>query len=251
VSLEGKVALVTGAGRRLGGAIALALAEGGAELLLHVHTASGDDVARAVTALGRRATIVSADLSQATEVSRLSRDALAVAGRVDILVNNAAVFFPTPLTALTPATWQAILRTNLTAPFLLSLFLGRTMRARGAGKIVQLGDWSGLRPVPGYLPYCVAKGGLQALTQGLAKALAPQVQVNAIAPGPVLPPDNYDAARRRALMVRTPLGRLGVAADVARAVRFLVEAGEFVTGTTYMVDGGWLASPAGGTDTSL
>jgi pteridine reductase len=124
------------------------------------------------------------------------------------------------------------------------------MRARGYGKIVQLGDWSGSRPIPGYLPYCVSKGGLHALTQVLAKALAPQVQVNEVAAGPVLPPDHYDAARRRALVRCTPLGRLGEAADVARAVRFLAGAGGFVTGATYLVDGGWLVSTPDGTGTS-
>jgi NAD(P)-dependent dehydrogenase (short-subunit alcohol dehydrogenase family) len=251
VDLHGRVALVTGAGRRLGRACALSLAEGGADLLLHVHTSSGEEVAREVRALGRQATILSADLSQVTAASRLSREALAVAGRVDILVNNAAVFIPTPLRRLTVQSWQEILRTNLTAPFVLALLLGRTMQAQGAGKIVQLGDGSGSRPLPGYLPYCVSKGGLHALTQVLAKALAPQVQVNSVAPGPVLPPEDYDASARCALGENTPLGRLGEAGDVARAVRFLVEAGEFVNGAAYVVDGGWLARPASGTATSL
>jgi NAD(P)-dependent dehydrogenase (short-subunit alcohol dehydrogenase family) len=226
------------------------LAEGGADLLLHVHTSSGEEIAQEVTALGRRALVLRADLSRVAEARRLSQEALAVAGRVDVLVNNASVFLPTPLSTLTLQAWQTLLRTNLTAPFVLALFLGRTMRAHGSGKIVQLGDWSGLRPLPGYLPYCVSKGGLHTLTQVLAKALAPQVQVNSVAPGPVLPPAHYDAAARRALVERTPLKRLGNTADVVRAVRFLIEAGEFVTGTTYMVDGGWLASAAGGTGTS-
>jgi len=251
VDLYGKVALVTGAGRRLGYAIALALAEGGADLVLHVHTSSGEEIAQEVRALGRRAFVLRADLSQVAETRRLSQAALAVAGRVDVLVNNASVFLPTPLSTLTAQTWQTTLRTNLTAPFVLALLLGRTMRAHGCGKIVQLGDWSGMRPLPGYLPYCVSKGGLSTLTQVLAKALAPQVQVNSVAPGPVLPPAYYDAAARRALSERTPLRRLGETADVVRAVRFLVEAGEFVTGTTYMVDGGWLASVAGGMGTSV
>jgi len=251
VNLDGKVALVTGAGKRLGRAIARALAEGGADLLLHVHTSSGEEIAREVAALGRRALVLQADLSRVADACRLSREALRVAGRVDVLVNNAAVFLPTPLSTLTASSWQTILRTNLTTPFVLALFLGRTMRAHGSGKIVQLGDWSGMRPLPGYLPYCVSKGGLHTLTQVLAKTLAPQVQVNSVAPGPVLPPAHYDTAARRALVDRTPTGRLGKAADVVRAVRFLVEAGEFVTGTTYMVDGGWLANAGGGTGTSV
>jgi len=251
VELHGKVALVTGAGRRLGRAIALALAEGGADLILHVHSSSGEEVAREVAALGRQAMVIRADLSRLTEAYLLSQEALRRAGRVDVLVNNAAVFMPTPLPALTADSWRTILGTNLTAPAVLSLCLGRVMRARGSGSIIQLGDWSGVRPVPGYLPYCVAKGGLHALTQALAKALAPHVRVNEVAAGPVLPPDQYGAALRRTLVRRTPLGRLGEAADVARAVRFLSRAGGFVTGATYLVDGGWLARAPDGTGTSL
>jgi NAD(P)-dependent dehydrogenase (short-subunit alcohol dehydrogenase family) len=250
MALHGTIALVTGAGRRLGRAIALSLAEHGADIVLHVHTASGEDIAQEVVALGRQVIIVRADLSRPVEASRLSQEALAIAGHIDVLVNNAAVFIHTPLPTLTPASWRLVLQTNLTAPFLLSLSLGRAMRARGSGKILQLGDWSGVRPLPGYLPYCVAKGGVHLLTQALAKALAPQVQVNEIAPGPVLPPASYDTAARQALIHNTPLGRLGRAEDVARAVRFLVERGRGVTGATYVVDGGWLASAPSGRETS-
>ena len=219
MDLCGKVALVTGAGRRLGYAIALALAEGGADLVLHVHTSSGEEIAQEVRALGRRACVLQADLSQVAEARRLSQAALAVTGRVDVLVNNASVFLPTPLSTLTAQAWQTTLHTNLTAPFVLALLLGRTMRAHGCGKIVQLGDWSGMRPLPGYLPYCVSKGGLSALTQVLAKALAPQVQVNSVAPGPVLPPASYDAAARRALSERTPLKRLGLLVEAAAKMK--------------------------------
>lgn len=245
--LSGKVVLVTGAARRLGRTIALALATEGADIALHVHTSSGEDLAREVAALGQQAWVVRADLSHPLAAHRLSETVLARAGRVDILVNNAAVFFPTPLPTLTVPRWRTILQTNLTAPFVLSLLLGRTMHARGMGKIIQIGDWSGMRPLAGYLPYCVSKRGLVALTQVLAKAFAPQVQVNAVAPGPVLPPDHYTAVARRALMAHTPLRRWGQALDVARAVRFLATAGDFVTGTVYVVDGGWLVSEPEGT----
>ncbi len=251
MELSGKVALVTGAARRLGRAIALTLAAEGVDVVLHVHTSSGEDIAREIATLGRQAWIVRADLSRPAEAYRLSRGVEALAGRVDILVNSAAVFFPTPLPTLTVHTWQTVLHTNLTAPFVLSLLLGRAMRERGTGKIIQLGDWSGKRPLPGYLPYCVSKGGVLALTHVLAKALAPQVQVNAVAPGPVLPPDDYTATARRALVAHTPLKRLGQVADVARAVRFLITAGDFVTGAIYLADGGWLASVPEGTSTSL
>ena len=246
MQLQGKIAFVTGGGKRLGRAIAIALAERGADILLHVHTSSGEETVRAIEALGRRAIIVRADISTTAAAVRLGRDAVAAVGRVDILINSAAVFFPTPLSTLSTQSWRSVIQTNLTAPFILALFLGRAMRTQGLGKIVQLGDWSGVRPTPGYLPYCVSKGGLQVMTQALAKALAPAVQVTAVAPGPVLPPEQYDARKIRQLVEQTPLQRLGNEQDVIRAVRFLVESGDFVTGTTYLVDGGWLAKVGSG-----
>lgn len=250
--LDGKIALVTGAGRRLGRAIALALAEGGADLLLHVHASSGEEVRRCVEEMGRRALVLEADLSLRGGTLQLVQAASAAFGRIDILVNNAAVFFPTPLTEISIHTWRTVLHTNLTAPFVLSVGLGRFMRRqKEGGAIIQLADWSGIRPVPGFLPYCVSKGGGLALTQVLAKALAPYVKVNAIAPGPVLPPAHYDEPALHTLVHRTPLRRLGREQDVTRVVCFLANPGNFVTGATYLVEGGWLAGVGGGSDTSL
>ncbi len=251
MSLQEQWALVTGGGRRLGRAIALTLAEGGANVLLHVHTAGGDEVAQAIASLGRRVVVLKADLSTSTGALHLGQTALSVAGHIDVLVNNAAVFMPAPLSALTVTSWRETMQTNLTAPFILALVVGRAMRARGRGKIVQLGDWAGIRPVPSYLPYCVSKGGVLALTQALAKALAPQVQVNAVAPGPVLPPESYSDARLRELVAQTPLRRVGQEHDAARAVRFLAETTDFVTGAIYTVDGGWLAKVDNGSAISL
>jgi pteridine reductase len=250
--LSGQVALVTGAARRLGRAVALALAQEGADVVLHVHTSSGEEIAREVRDLGRRAWVVKADLSSPAETVRLSQNVLTFAEqRVDILINNAAVFFPTPLSHLTTQTWHTILHTNLTAPFTLSLLLGRTMRARRRGHIIQLIDWSGIRALPAYLPYCVSKGGLWTLTQALAKVFAPQVQVNGVAPGPVLPPDDYPEEQCQSLGAETPLRRVGQVADVIRAVRFLLTTDGFITGSVYVVDGGWLACAPGGRRTSL
>jgi NAD(P)-dependent dehydrogenase (short-subunit alcohol dehydrogenase family) len=249
--LQGKTALITGAGKRIGRAIALTLAESGADILLHVHTSSGEKVAREIEARGRRIFVLSADLSTTTGAQQLEQGAIRAAGHVDVLVNSAAVFSPTPLAGLSASSWRKILQTNLTSPFILALRLGRRMRERGEGKIIQLADWSGIRPTPGFLPYCVTKSGSIALTQALAKALAPQVQVNAVAPGPVLPPENYSGDAVRRLAEQTPLRRIGHENDVARAVRFLAETADYVTGSTYMIDGGWLAKVAEGSSTSL
>jgi NAD(P)-dependent dehydrogenase (short-subunit alcohol dehydrogenase family) len=251
LSLAGKVAVVTGAAKRLGRLIALALADQGADVVVHAHTSAGVEVVRAVEARGRRAFLLRADLSRQREMLRFAQDALRLAGHVDILVNSAAVYFPTPIAALTLRTWHTILRVNLTAPFVLSLVLGRTMRSQGGGSIIYLSDWSGWRPLPGYLPYCVSKGGLHALTPALAKALAPEVRVNSVALGPVLVPDSYGEEVRRALAARTPLGRLGDGSEVVRTVLFLVGCGSFVTGNCYVVDGGWLARAPDGIGISL
>ena len=136
--------------------------------------------------------------------------------------------------------WDASLDVNLKAPFLLSWALGRAMRARGGGRIVNLADWAGERPYNDYLPYCVSKAGIACLTKALAKALAPEVQVNAVAPGPVLPPDDVGPAERQAITRATPLKRIGTPEDVARCVRFLVEEADFSTGAIFLVDGGRL-----------
>lgn len=251
MQLEGRVAVVTGAARRLGRAIALALADGGADLVLHVHTSSGEALAQEIRQRGRQATVLRADLTCSAEVQQLSENVLKLHGRVDILVNNAAVFYPTPVATLTAAEWREMIQTNLTSVFCLGVSLGRVMRRQGAGKIIQLGDWSGLRPSSDYLAYCVSKAGVHALSLALAKAFAPEVQVNTVAPGPVLPPCTYDAQDVQRLRQETPLGRLGLPQDIARTVRFLIEHGDFVTGSAYVVDGGWLARGPGGSGTSL
>jgi pteridine reductase len=250
MSLAGKTAFVTGAAKRLGRMSALVLAEAGADVILHVNTSSGDAVAQEIRGLGREAAVVRGDLSQVGETLRVAQEALilARAGRIDVLVNNAALFFPSFVEKTLLSEWQRLLRVNLTAPFVFALTLGREMRKAGSGKIIQLGDWSGQRPVPGYVPYCVSKGGIHTLTLVLAKALAPQVQVNEVVLGPVLPPDSYDEQATHALVQQTPLKRVGKVDDVARAVRFLAEASEFITGASYTVDGGWLAGVPGGSN---
>ncbi len=244
-------ALVTGAGRRIGREIAIALAQGGADVILHVHTSSGDETRRAVQQHGRRAWVIPGDLSSRRNVQRIAREALEKTGKIDILINNAAVFFPTPISALTAQEWHTFRQTNISAPFFLSVLIGRQMYQQGQGKIIFLGDWSGRRPSRNFLPYCVSKAGVSALTHALAKAFAPHVQVNEVAPGPVLLPEDYGPDQQEELRTRTPLQRFGSPYDIARTVRFLVESGDFVTGTSYVVDGGWLAQGHDGTETLL
>jgi pteridine reductase len=240
VIVTGRVALVTGAARRLGRATAEALAARGARVAVH-YRRSADEAARVVAGIragGGDAEAFAADLGDVAAVARLADDVEARLGPPDVLVNNASVYYPTPLATLGEREWDESLAVNLTAPYLLALRLGRAMQARGTGKIVNLGDAGAGQPYAGYLPYCVSKVALEALTRALARELAPAVQVNCVAPGPVLPPARADDELRRRLLRRVPLGRFGTPADVAAAVLFLVEHGDFVTGTTVRVDGG-------------
>ena len=143
-------------------------------------------------------------------------------GRIDILINSASIFAPTPLEQITERDWDANLDINLKAPFFLSKFAGAAMRRQGAGKIVNLGDWAGIRPYKDYLPYAVSKSGLIGLTKSLAKELAPEVQVNCIALGMVMPPEDYDDAEVARCQAH-PDQTMGTPEDVARAVIFFCE----------------------------
>ncbi len=240
MDLKGKVALVTGAGRRLGRAIAIALAERGAVLAIHYRNsqAEAEAVVAQIVNGGGNAQCFAADLEQVVEIERLTAAVIAAFGRIDILVNSASIFVRKSFEEISERDWDANLDLNLKAPFFLSKFAGAAMRTNGAGKIINLGDAAGIRPYVNYIPYSVSKAGLIGLTRALAKALAPEVQVNCIALGPVMPPDDYDAAEIERLRKATLTKRLGTADDVARAVIFLCEGTDFATGSTLMLEGG-------------
>ena len=240
MNLAGRTALVTGAARRIGRAIAEDLARAGARIAVCHHTsvAEADAVVAGIRARGGTAEPFAADLADPHAATSLAAAVAARLGPVDVLVNNASVFYRTPVDTVGAAEWDAVMTVNLRTPFLLAVILGRAMRERGAGKIVNLADIAAERPYLDYLPYSVSKAGIVALTRGLARELAPAVQVNCVAPGPVLEAIDATPAATAAMVARTPLGRLGAASDVAAAVRFLIEGSDFVTGTTVVVDGG-------------
>lgn len=240
MDLKGKVALVTGAGRRLGRAIAIALADRGAILAIHYRNsrAEAEAVAAQIVSAGGRAKCFGANLEHIGEIERMTAEVLAAFGRIDVLVNSAAVFVRKSFEEISERDWDSNLDTNLKAPFFLSKFAGAAMRRNGAGKIINLGDWAGIRPYKNYIPYSVSKAGLIGLTRALAMALAPEVQVNCIALGPVMPPDDYDAAEIDRLRNATLTKRLGSSEDVARAVLFFCEGTDFATGSTLMLEGG-------------
>lgn len=240
MELHGRAALVTGAARRVGRAIALALAGRGMNVVVHYRGSASEARATAeeVERLGPRAVTIQADLVHLEEVEALADRALQAFPAIDVLVNSAALFYRTPLEKLTGQEWEQFLRVNLTGPFLLARRLGLLMRRRGEGKIVNIVDIAGMRPWADFLPYSVSKGALITLTRGLAKALAPEVQVNAVAPGSVLLPEEYGEREREAIVRATPLKRIGDPADVAKAVLFLLEGSDFITGQVVVVDGG-------------
>ncbi len=240
MDLRGRAALVTGAARRVGQAIALALADRGMDIAVHYNRSASEARAtvEAIERLGLRAVAVRADLAQEEEVEALADRAVRAFGKIDILVNSAALFYRTPLEKLTAQDWEQFLRVNLTGPFLLARRLGLQMRRRGEGKIVNVADVAGIAPWVDFLPYSVSKGALITLTHGLAKALAPEVQVNAVAPGTVLLPEEYGVEEREAIVRATPLKRIGDPVDVAKTVLFLLEGSDFITGQVMVVDGG-------------
>ncbi len=239
--LAGKAALVTGAARRVGAAIAQALHAAGASLVLHYRSSGDEADALARELNGIRpgsALLAQCDLLEGGAVQQLAHTAATAFGGLDILVNNASSFYPTPLGDIDEEDWNDLIGTNLKAPLFLAQAAAPALRER-SGLIVNLADIHGMRPLRRHPVYSVAKAGLIMLTKSLARELGPQVRVNAIAPGPVLwPEDGIDAALRDEIIARTALKRIGSAADVARAVVFFASEAPFVTGQILAIDGG-------------
>lgn len=238
----GKIALVTGAARRVGKAIALALAARGAHVIITYNRSASEaqQTQQEIEAHGVHGLALQGDITRSHDVSALVHQVIERFGRVDILVNNASNYYKTPFDSLTEAQWDDLIDTNLKGTFLMAKRVGDEMLKAGSGKIINLADWAGFRPYQDYLPYCVAKAGVIALTKALAKTLAPTIQVNAIAPGPVMLPEDFDDSLREAVIRATPLKRMGSPQDIAQTVVFLVEGSDFITGATIMVDGGRL-----------
>ncbi len=240
--MTGKVALITG-GKRIGAAVAVALARAGADVALAYNTSRGeaDETASAVRALGRRAAVVRADVSQADQCARLVATAVSELGRLDVLVNMASIYQSKPLAETTCEDWDRQMAVDLRAAFLCAQAAVEPMRHAGGGRIINFADWvaaSGRPRYAGYVPYYVAKMGVIALTEALALELAPdQILVNAVAPGPIVPPPGTSAEEVSAVEKATPLGRWGGEGEIAKAVLFLAQS-DFVTGETIRVDGG-------------
>src|SRR5579859_842889 len=236
-SLEGKVALVTGAAKRLGREVALRLAEEGADVLVHYRSSQREaqDAVKEMEKLGRRSVAIGADLSSVAEIKRLIDEAGKHFGRLDILVNSAANFLPASVISTTEQVWDAALDTNLRAPFFCAQAAAPWLR-RTQGVIINFADTGGLLGWTGYIPHSVSKAGVIMLTRVLAKALAPEVRVNAIAPGTITmegDPPEWEAD----FIKLAPLRRTGKPEDITDTVLFLVQS-KFITGQVLVVDGG-------------
>ena len=239
--LAGKTALVTGAARRVGATIVRVLHGAGANVLLHYRSSAADAgrLAAELNAVrGRSVSLADCDLLDVTQHPGLIAAALEAFGALDILVNNASTFYPTPVGDITGTDWDDLVGTNLKAPLFLAQAAAAALHQR-SGLIINLADIHGMRPLRRYPVYSVAKAGVIMLTLALARELGPHVRVNAIAPGPVMwPEDGMDPALEAKILARTALKRPGSAVDVARACLFFAAEAPYVTGQILAVDGG-------------
>jgi NAD(P)-dependent dehydrogenase (short-subunit alcohol dehydrogenase family) len=242
MDLAGRVVLITG-GKRIGAAVALHLARRGADVALSYHAskAESEETADAIRAIGRRALTVQADVSKPDECRALVARVGEQMGRLDILVNMASVYRPTPYDELTEAHWDASLAVDARAAFLCTRAAVPWMRAQGGGRVINFSDWLAVSHRPrykGFLPYYVAKATVIGLTEALALELAEdRILVNAIAPGPILAPPDLSEEDNAAVEKATPLGQWGGGDEIAKAVAALIDS-DFMTGETLRVDGG-------------
>jgi 3-oxoacyl-[acyl-carrier protein] reductase/pteridine reductase len=236
--LEGKSALVTGGARRIGREIALTLAHAGANVAItYRHSqADADETVYSLESLGIRAAAIHCDVRAESSVREAVADAASHFGRLDLLINNAAVFSSAPLSSMSIEEWDAVFETNARGPFLVSREALPHLRAV-RGRIVNIGSLGGLHPWASHAHYCASKAALHMLTLAMAKSFAPEVSVNCVAPGWIETSESPDDEARR-FAARTPMQRNGTAEDIAQAVLFFASGPDFVTGQILCVDGG-------------
>ena len=238
MELRGRVALVTGGGRRVGRALALALGQRGAAVAVHFNESEtgAHEVVASLTASGGRAKAFGADLTGADAPAALIRDVIGAFGQLDVLINSAAIMLRTPFGTVSADAWDRMFALNLRAPFLLSQAAAPHLKA-ARGAIVNIADLAAFETWPGYIPHGLTKAGVVYATRALAKVMAPEVRVNAIAPGTVLLPDEWSEKDAAHLNATTPLKRSGAPEDVAAAMLFLLDS-DYITGDVIVVDGG-------------
>lgn len=240
--LQGKTALITGGARRVGATIARMLHAHGANILIHCNRSTTEAEALAQTLNQARpdsAAVISLDLLEIERLGSLIEGTQRIFGRLDILINNASTFYPTPVGQITLEHWRDLVGSNLQAPLFLSQAAAAELKRR-QGLIINIVDIHGVRPLRDYSTYSIAKAGLIMLTKSMARELAPEVRVNGIAPGPVMWPEDglIDDAAQQKILSRTPLKRAGSPEDIARAALFFAKDAPYVTGHIMPVDGG-------------
>jgi 3-oxoacyl-[acyl-carrier protein] reductase/pteridine reductase len=235
--LKGKTALVTGAAKRIGRAIALTLAEAGADVAITYLSSSreAEETVREIAALGVDGYAVRCDLNDARAIEEMVGSVAEEFGRLDMLVNNAGVFASAPLEEITAEAWDGMFATNTRAPFLVAKAAHPHLKA-ASGRIVNIGSLGGLHPWATHAHYCTSKAALHMLSKTMAKAWAPEISVNAVAPGMIVAGEVDEAYAH--LAAKTPMQRNGTAADVAAAAFFFATAPHFITGQLIAVDGG-------------
>lgn len=239
MDIQGKVALITGSAKRVGRATAVELAQKGATVAIHFRSdeEQAQSTLQMVQDAGGKGGLFAAELTSPSDLSRMFREIEATWGGLDILVNNASTFFAATADQTSSEDWDTQMASNAKAPFFVAQHAARLMLSRGQGKIINIADVAGEVIWPAYFAYSVSKAALIAMNRGLAKVYAPKVQVNAVAPGPVLFPDHYTAEQKQAAIDRTLLKRAGSPQDVVNAVVFLIE-NDYITGELIHVDGG-------------
>lgn len=238
--LANQVALVTGAGRRIGREIAVQLARAGANVAVNYNTSRRQalEVAAEIHALGREACAVRADVASVKQIEAMLAAVKKRFGRIDVLVNNSGMFFERAWDQLTPGDWDRILNVNLKGVFFCSQVAARMMLQQGGGRIINISSLGGLQAWPGYTHYCASKAGVIAITRCLAKALAPSILVNSVAPGTIVFPGEERSTAMRRMIEATPLKKGGSGRDIASMVVYLATEPGFITGQTFAVDGG-------------
>lgn len=238
MNLSSRVALVTGAGRRVGQAIALALGAKGMKVAVHYNgsAAGAEDTVAQLRAEGATGEVFQADLSTADGPRQLIDAVVQSFGGIDVLVNSAAVMGRTPFGEVTVEQWDAMMAINLRAPFFVTQAAAPHLKKSG-GAVVNIADLAAYETWPAYIPHGISKSGVVHMTRSLARVLAPEVRVNGVAPGTVLLPEDWDKAADERLRQTTPLARTGTPEDVSATVIFLLES-DYITGETVIVDGG-------------
>jgi NAD(P)-dependent dehydrogenase (short-subunit alcohol dehydrogenase family) len=238
--LENQIALVTGAGRRIGREIALTLARAGANVVVNYNQSKQEamETAREIQALGVESIALRADVAKPIQVRAMFRAVQKRFKRLDILVNNAGIFFPARWDDLQEKDWDRVLGTNLKGPFFCAQAAAKIMQRRKLGTIINISSLGGLQAWPSYMHYCSSKAGLIMLTRCLAKALAPDISVNSVAPGTILFPGEKRGPEMEGIIRATPLKKAGGPEDIAEMVLYLATHSNFITGQVFVVDGG-------------